>query len=91
MSDLQRSEQLQESIAQLKALRLQAVKKSTQDALTEISERLDQNSASVIWKEFDLHFAQIHEDFYQKLQQINPDLTVRDKRLSALLTLKSEL
>jgi tetratricopeptide (TPR) repeat protein/DNA-binding CsgD family transcriptional regulator len=40
-----------------------------------------------VWEEFDIRFQQVNADYYQKLHQINPDLTANERRLCALLSL----
>lgn len=39
------------------------------------------------WKNFELQFNNIYESFYKKLDHINPNLTVNDRRLCAYLRL----
>lgn len=41
-----------------------------------------------VWEEFDIRFNQIHKEFYQKLNELFPDLSVNDKKLCAYLKLK---
>ena len=40
------------------------------------------------WDEFETHFNAVHPDFYKKLNERFPELTVNDRRLSAFLKLK---
>lgn len=39
------------------------------------------------WKEFEIHFVQTHRDFYNKLNERFPDLTLNEKKLCAFLRL----
>jgi tetratricopeptide (TPR) repeat protein len=39
------------------------------------------------WKEFEMRFSTVHSDFYRKLSEINPNLTLNEKRLCAFLLL----
>jgi hypothetical protein len=39
------------------------------------------------WKEFEIHFTQVHSDFYQKLNVSFPDLTPNERKLCAFLRL----
>ncbi len=48
---------------------------------------LRENTDDTDWKNFELQFNQIYESFYRKLDQINPNLTVNDRRLCAYLRL----
>lgn len=48
---------------------------------------LRENTDDSDWKNFELQFNQIYESFYKKLDAINPNLTVNDRRLCAYLRL----
>ncbi|PKP47617.1 MAG: hypothetical protein CVT94_10950 [Bacteroidetes bacterium HGW-Bacteroidetes-11] len=48
---------------------------------------LRENTDDTDWKNFELQFNQIYESFYKKLDNINPNLTVNDRRLCAYLRL----
>jgi DNA-binding CsgD family transcriptional regulator len=39
------------------------------------------------WREFELRFKEVHQDFYEKLEAQYPDLTPKERRLCALLKL----
>jgi tetratricopeptide (TPR) repeat protein len=39
------------------------------------------------WREFELRFKEVHQDFYEKLEGMYPDLTPKERRLCALLKL----
>ncbi len=40
-----------------------------------------------MWDEFEVHFINVHEDFYNNLYKSHPDLTQNEKRLAAFLKL----
>lgn len=40
-----------------------------------------------VWKEFEIRFGNVHEDFYKKLRYLFPDLTQSEEKLCALLKL----
>lgn len=40
-----------------------------------------------MWDEFELRFQGVHNEFYQKLQSINPELSTNERRLCAFLKL----
>jgi DNA-binding CsgD family transcriptional regulator len=40
-----------------------------------------------VWEEFELRFKNVHEEFYNNLQQRYPDLTAHERRLCAFLRL----
>lgn len=48
---------------------------------------LRENTDDSDWKNFELQFNQVYEAFYRKLDNINPNLTVNDRRLCAYLRL----
>lgn len=48
---------------------------------------LRENTDDSDWKNFELQFNQIYESFYKKLDTINPNLTLNDRRLCAYLRL----
>ena len=87
MVEIHRTEIIQGILEDLKEIKLKAVKKETQHAIDYISKRLEKDTNSNIWKEFELSFEQVHEMFYQNLNKKHPDLTSNDRRLCALLKL----
>ncbi len=42
---------------------------------------------TAVWNEFEVRFQQVHNEYYDKLNLINPDLTTNDRRLCAFLRL----
>lgn len=52
-----------------------------------IINELLKNSTKKAWEEFEVHFQEVHVDFYQNLHKEFPDLTVNEKRLCAFLKL----
>jgi len=63
------------------------LKKSNQDPLQRIIYEVQDSIDNDIWKEFELRFKEVHEDFYQKLIEQFPDLTQNEKKLCAFLRL----
>ena len=61
----------------------EAGKKIAKEIISLISDK----SSEHIWSEFELCFEKVHTDFYQKLAQKIPDISVREKRLCAFLKL----
>jgi len=59
-------------------------KKFIERCINDLLENADDSD----WKNFEVQFNQVYESFYQKLDEINPDLTVNDRRLCAYLRLK---
>lgn len=87
MSEIQRTEIIQNISHDLKKIKLKAVKKETQNAIDYILIRLKKETNTNIWKEFEISFKQVHSNFYNKLTTRHPNLTSNDRRLCALLLL----
>ncbi len=87
MTEIHRTEIIDEILLELKNIKRKAVKKETQQAIDDIVKRLEKDTNSDIWKEFEVRFEQVHESFYKNLLIQHPDLTSKDKRLCALLKL----
>ncbi|HIP47981.1 MAG TPA: tetratricopeptide repeat protein [Lutibacter sp.] len=87
MTEIHRTEIVQNILLDLKKIKLKAVKKETQNAIDYILKRLEKDTNTNIWKEFELSFEQVHKSFYNKLTVSHPNLTSNDRRLCALLLL----
>ncbi len=87
MTEMHRTDSINEILNDLKAIKRKAVKKETQQAIDFILKRLQRDLNTDIWKEFELSFEQVHESFFNKLRENHPDLTPKDRRLCALLYL----
>ena len=87
MTEIHRTEIVQNILLDLKKIKLKAVKKETQNAIDYILQRLEKDTNTNIWKEFELSFEQVHKSFYNKLTISHPNLTSNDRRLCALLLL----
>lgn len=87
MTEIHRTEIIQEILEELKQVKLKAAKKETQHAIDFISHRLTKDIDTNIWNEFELSFEQVHESFYKNLNLKHSELTTSDRRLCALLKL----
>lgn len=87
MSLMKKNEVLSDIAGQLMDLRASAVKDETKFAIKKIVKELQKSKDSEIWKEFDMRFKQVHNDFYNKLIERFPDLTPTEQRLCAFLRL----
>ncbi|WP_300566491.1 tetratricopeptide repeat protein [Flavobacterium sp.] len=87
MMEIQRTEIVEQILDDLKQLKLQSPKKETQQTFDLIIKQLSQNNNTNVWEEFELHYGQVYESFYNILNEKHPELTYRDKRLCALLKL----
>lgn len=48
---------------------------------------LHRNTDDKVWKEFEIRFQDVHQDFYRRLNERFPDLTPNEKKLAAFLRL----
>ncbi|QAA80470.1 hypothetical protein EI546_01430 [Aequorivita sp. H23M31] len=87
MIEMHRSEIIEDILKDLKEIKLKADKKEIQQAIDYIGKRLQRDTSTNLWDEFELRFEQVHESFYKNLIKTHPDLTPKDKRLCALLKL----
>lgn len=62
-------------------------KKENQNLIKEIISELVSSKEDSIWMEFETRFHNVHNEFYEKLNEINPDLTPNERRLCAFLRL----
>ena len=62
-------------------------KQENQNLIKEIINELEGSKEDSIWKEFETRFHQVHNQFYEKLNEINADLTPNERRLCAFLRL----
>jgi tetratricopeptide (TPR) repeat protein len=87
MSLLKKNEVLTEISKKLIAVKNDAVKDETKQAINRIYKELQKSTDDEIWEEFELRFKQVHSEFYQKLMKQFPDLTPSEQRLCAFLRL----
>jgi tetratricopeptide (TPR) repeat protein len=62
-------------------------KPENQKIIQEIINELKSNQDKDIWAEFETHFMQVHTDFYDRLNQLFPNLSSNEKKLCAFLRL----
>ncbi len=62
-------------------------KKENQELIRSIITDLQKAQKKNVWDEFELRFQSVHSDFYSKLNEINPELTLNERRLGAFLRL----
>ena len=61
----------------------QANRKLIRGVVSELKQNMDETG----WKEFDIRFARVYEDFYEKLDSQFPQLTKTERKLCAMLKL----
>ncbi|MBE8724084.1 hypothetical protein C4F50_03915 [Flavobacterium sp. KB82] len=87
MSEIHRTDSINEILTDLKQIKLKTVNKEMQQAIDIVLKRLEKNLNTDIWKEFEISFEQVHQTFFDKLKNDYPSLTPKDRRLCALLYL----
>lgn len=87
LSLMKKNEMLSVISDKLVAIKNQAAKEETREAINQISKEIQKISDREILEEFELRFKQVHSDFYSKLLQRYPDLTPNEQRLCAFLRL----
>lgn len=70
-------------LLELKEKSKQQNQKPIQDIILELQSEADQN----VWKEFELRFQNVHNEFYEQLSIKHPDLSPNESRLVAFLRL----
>jgi tetratricopeptide (TPR) repeat protein len=63
------------------------MKKSDQDNIQKIIVDIKNAQDDDIWKEFEVRFSHVYNDFYDRLNSRYPDLTLNEKRICAFLRL----
>ncbi|MEG0926461.1 tetratricopeptide repeat protein [Chryseobacterium sp.] len=64
------------------------LKDSEINEVSRIINEIKLNTKQDSWGDFEYHFLNIHESFYENLDRRHPGLTIYDKRLAAMLKLK---
>lgn len=87
MSEIHRTDNINEILTDLKKIKLQTANKEMQNAIDIVLKRLQKDLNVDIWKEFEISFEQVHKSFFDKLTIDYPSLTPKERRLCALLYL----
>jgi len=58
-----------------------------QNMIRSLINRFNFDTSENLWNEFEMHFSNVNESFYQRLQSRFPDLTPNEKKLCAFLRL----
>lgn len=86
MYQIQKNEMIQDIVQKLHQFSLSAPKQN-QQWIMEIVKNLEKTQEKTIWNEFEVRFQQVHNDFYDRLNEINPDLSPNERRLCSFLRL----
>lgn len=83
---LKKNEFIVEISNRLAALKKE-MKRSDQEIIQKIILDIKNAQDDDIWKEFEVRFSQVYNDFYDRLNSKYPDLTLNEKRICAFLRL----
>ena len=61
--------------------------KDIRESLTSILSKLSVLQSDTKWDDFQYYFENVHPDFYERLDKAHPNLTAKERRLCALLSL----
>jgi tetratricopeptide (TPR) repeat protein len=86
MALVQRNELEKEILQNLQNLQPKLKPENKKD-ISDIISSLTLKQDDQLWKEFELRFESVHEEFFKKLNKLYPDLTPNEKRLCAFLYL----
>lgn len=86
MALIQRNELEKEIVQKLNLLKPK-MKQENQKDVDKITHSLSFKQDDQLWKEFEVRFEGVHQEFFSKLSNSYPDLTTNEKRLCAFLYL----
>jgi DNA-binding response OmpR family regulator/DNA-binding CsgD family transcriptional regulator len=81
---MQNSELLQSILADIRAL-IPITNNEGKALISSLEYKINDNSNEHIWKEFEICFEKVYSNFYNKLTERVPDISVRERRLCAFL------
>lgn len=86
MNQIQKNELIQEIIEKLLLFKQKADNLDTESIFSIIKD-LEKTKDDSMWNEFEVRFNQVHNEFYEKLNKLNFDLSPNERRLCAFLRL----
>ena len=86
MYQIQKNEMIHDIVEKLQKHSSTGIKQDDSWIL-EIIKDLEKTQEKSVWNEFEVRFQQVHNDFYKKLNDINPELSTNERRLCAFLKL----
>jgi hypothetical protein len=86
MYQIQKNEMIHDIVEKLQKHSTTGIKQDDSWIL-EIIRDLEKTQEKSVWNEFEVRFQQVHNDFYKKLNDINPELSTNERRLCAFLKL----
>ncbi|NLO52000.1 MAG: hypothetical protein GX103_12685, partial [Bacteroidales bacterium] len=86
MYQIQKNELIYEIVQKLQK-QMATAQRPDQRWLLQTIRDLERTHDTSVWQEFEVRFEQVHNDFYQKLNEIDASLTPNERRLCAFLKL----
>lgn len=86
MYQIQKNEMIHDIVEKLQKHSITGIKQDD-NWILEIIRDLEKTQEKSVWNEFEVRFQQVHNDFYKKLNDINPELSTNERRLCAFLKL----
>jgi tetratricopeptide (TPR) repeat protein/DNA-binding CsgD family transcriptional regulator len=68
-------------------LEINPKERQNKEHVRQLLNKLNQQNSMDNWEEFSYYFEKVHPSFYQNLENLYPDLTLKEKRLCAFLRL----
>lgn len=63
------------------------MKEENKACIQSVINKMEVSYNNKMWDEFDMHFTNVHEKFYENMNNDHPDLSLNEKRLAAFLKL----
>lgn len=86
MYQIQKNELVHDVVQKLQKYSFSGMKQDS-PWIMEIIRDLEKTQDNSVWNEFEVRFHQVHNDFYSRLNEINPELSTNERRLCAFLKL----
>ncbi len=86
MSMIQKNELIGQVVEVLSDNKLNLTEKN-ENTINTVIKNLNKVQEENAWEEFELRYQQVHNEFYEKLQSVAPNLTTNERRLCAFLRL----
>lgn len=83
---IQNNELVREMVQQLIVIKTQPPKEA-KAAIDKVVHHLERSIEEKAWEDFEIRFLHVHADFYERLHEYCPDLSVQQRRLCAFIKL----
>ncbi len=85
--EINRNEVVQTVLDDLNQVKKGALRSETKSAIDYVARKLEGHDREHMWDEFQMSFEKVSSSFFNRLSEKHPELTLREKRLCALLNL----